>query len=113
MKDESIIYRLAIPGVDPKDVDLSIVGNQVTVKGKRGAPTQVNDENWYVRKVRYGQFERTFTLPEGMEADKVNATFNNGLLEISAPLSKAQLPRKVEIKQIGSGERKPQLKASA
>jgi HSP20 family protein len=112
-KDGSIVYRLAIPGVDPKDVDLSIVGNQVTVKGQRSAPTEVNDENWYVRKFCYGQFEWTFTLPEGMEADKVNATFSNGGLELSAPLSKAHLPRKIEIKQIGSGEKKPQLKASA
>ena len=112
-KDGSIVYRLAIPGVDPKDVDLSIVGNQVTVKGQRSAPTEVNNENWYVRKFRYGQFEWTFTLPEGMEADKVNATFSNGVLEISAPVSKVHLPRKIEIKQIGSGEKKPQLKASA
>ena len=97
----------------PQKVDLSIVGNQVTVKGERTSPTEVGDENWHFREFRYGQFERTFTLPEGVETEKVNATFNNGLLEISAPVSKAHLPRRVEIKQIGSSESKPQLKASA
>ncbi len=112
-KDGNLVYRMAIPGVDPQKVDLSIVGNQVTVKGERNAPVKVDDENWYLRQFRYGQFERTFTLPVGVETEKVNASFNNGVLEISAPVSKAHLPRKVEIKQIGSSETKPQLKASA
>ena len=112
-KDGNLVYRLAIPGVDPQKVDLSIVGNQVTVKGERTAPTEVDDENWHFREFRYGQFERTLTLPEGVETEKVNATFNNGVLEISAPVSKAHLPRRVEIKQLGSSESKPKLKAFA
>jgi HSP20 family protein len=112
-KDGNLVYRLAIPGVDPQKVDLSIVGNQVTVKGERTAPTEVDDENWHFREFRYGQFERTLTLPEGVGTEKVNATFNNGVLEISAPVSKAHLPRRVEIKQLASSESKPKLKASA
>jgi len=109
----NLIYRLAIPGVDPQKVDLSIVGNQVTVKGERTAPKEVDDENWHYREFRYGQFERTFTLPEGVEVEGVKATFDNGVLEISAPVSKAHLPRKVEIRQLGSSQSKAQLKASA
>lgn len=112
-KEGKLVYRMAIPGVDPQKVDLSIVGDQVTVRGERTAPTEVEEENWHFREFRYGQFERTFTLPQGIETEKVAATFNNGVLEISAPVSKAHLPRRVEIKQIGSGESKPQLKASA
>jgi HSP20 family protein len=112
-KDGKIVYRMAIPGVDPKNVHLSIVGNQVTIKGERSGPAEVRDEDWYVREFRYGQFERTFILPEGVEADKVNATFTNGVLEISAPVAKAHLPRKIEIKQLSTGEQKQQLKASA
>lgn len=112
-KDGKIVYRLAIPGIDPKDVDLSIVGNQVTVKGERSSPAEVKDEDWYVQEFRYGQFERTFTLPEGVEADKVSASFSNGVLEISVPVAKARLPRKIEIKQLSTSEQKPQLKASA
>jgi len=111
-KDGSIVYRMAIPGVDPQKVDLSVVGNQLTVKGERSAPAEIKDENWYVREFRYGQFERTFSLPEGVETDKINATFNNGVLEISVPADHV-LPRKIEVKQLGTGEQKPQLKATA
>ena len=111
-KDGNIVYRMAIPGIDPQKVDLSLVGNQLTVKGERSAPAEVKDENWYVREFRYGQFERTFNLPEGVETDKINATFNNGILEISVPAANV-LPRKIEVKQLGTGEQKPQLKATA
>ena len=112
-KDGKIVYRLAVPGIDPKNVDLSIVGNRVTVKGERRSPAEVKDGEWYVRGFRYGQFERTFTLPEGVEIDKLNATFTNGVLEISAPVAKAHLSRKIEIKQLDASDQKPQLKASA
>jgi HSP20 family protein len=112
-KDASVVYRLAIPGVDPNDVELSIVGGEIIVKGERKSPTEVKDENWLVRNFRYGRFERTFRVPEGVDLDKVNATFHNGLLEITVPASRAALPRKIEIKQIESGGEKVKLKASA
>jgi HSP20 family protein len=101
-----VVYRMSIPGIDPKDVDLSIVGNQVTVKGERCAPKEAKEGNWYLREVRYGRFERTFTLPGGAELDKINASFSNGVLEISVPAAKAELPRKIEIKQIEVGAEK-------
>ena len=112
-KDTNVVYRLAIPGVDPKDVELSIVGGEIVVKGERKSPVEVKDENWLLRTFRYGRFERTFRLPEGVDLDKVNATFHNGVLEITVPASIAALPRKIEIKQIEIGEGKSQLKASA
>jgi HSP20 family protein len=111
-KDGNLIYRLAIPGVDPKNVDLSIVGRQVVVKGERAAPAELKDDNWLVQEFRYGQFERSFNLPEGVDIDKVSATFNNGVLEITVPAGKAQLPRRIEIKQLGTGDSKVSLKSS-
>lgn len=112
-KDGNLVYRFAIPGVDPQNVDLSVVGGQLVVKGERSAPAQLKDENWFVQEFRYGRFERAFALPEGVDVDKVNATFHNGVLEITIPAGKAQLPRRIEIKQIGTGDPKHQLKASA
>jgi HSP20 family protein len=110
-KDGNVVYRLAIPGVDPKNVDLSIAGGQVTVKGERSAPSELKDENWLIQEFRYGKFQRSFNLPEGADVDKVNATFSNGILEIAVPAGRSHLPRRIEIKQIGTGE-KGQLKTS-
>ena len=112
-KEGSKVFRLAIPGVDPKDVELSIAGRKIIVKGERKSPIEVEDENWLVRNFRYGRFERTFRLPEGVDLEKVNATFHNGLLEIIVPASIAAMPRKIEIRQIESGEEQARLKASA
>jgi HSP20 family protein len=109
-REGNIVYQMSIPGIDPKDVDLSVVGNQVTVKGERFVPKETKEEDWSLREFRYGKFERTFLLPEGAEVDKINASFNHGILEISVPAAKAALPRKIEIKQIGSGDEK-KLKA--
>jgi HSP20 family protein len=112
-KDGNFVYRLAIPGVDPKNVDLSIAGGQLVVKGERAVPSELKDEDWFVQEFRYGQFERIFNLPDGVDIDQVTATFHNGILEITVPAGKAQLPRKIEIKQIRDSERRGQLKASA
>jgi HSP20 family protein len=113
IKDGNIVYRMAIPGIDPKNVDLSIVGNQLTVKGERTTPGNVKDDDWYIRGFRYGHFERTFTLPEGVEREKVSANFANGMLEISVPLAKAQRPRKITIKQLTGEEEQAKLEAKA
>ena len=112
-KEGTVIYRMAIPGIDPKNVDLSIVGNQLTVKGERKSPGDVKDDDWSLRGFRYGQFERTFTVPDGVEQDKVSAEFANGMLEISLPLAKAKLPRKIAIGQLSGGEEQAKLKAKA
>jgi HSP20 family protein len=103
MKDNQVIYRLSIPGVDPRDVDLSITGNQVNIKAERKAPN-VLKEGWISSSFYYGTFEHSFTLPEGLETDKINATFTNGLLEISIPAAKAILPRKIEVKQLSAAD---------
>jgi HSP20 family protein len=110
--DGKIVYRMAIPGVDPKDVDLSLTGRQVTIRGERKAPADVNDDKWYVRGFHYGQFEHSFTLPEAVEVDQLNATFNHGMLEITVPVSKAHLPRRIQIKELSSSEERPQLKSA-
>jgi HSP20 family protein len=52
------------------------------------------------REINYGTFQRTLTLPEGVDAEKISAEFNNGLLEITAPIAAAALPRRVEIKSL-------------
>jgi HSP20 family protein len=112
VKDNQLVYRLAIPGVDPKHVDLSILGNQVTVKAERKAPSEVKEDDWQYQSFYYGSFEQSFALPDGAEAERISAIFNNGVLEISVPVAKAYLGRKIELKQIGSGEQKAQLKAA-
>ena len=83
------------------------------MRGERATPSELKDKNWYLRQFRYGQFEKAFSLPEHVDVDKVNATFSNGILEITIPAVKAQLPKKIEIKQQDPVEQPAPLKATA
>jgi len=90
--------RMALPGIDPNKVDLNIQGNMLTISAERKASREAKDVDYLHREFSYGTFRRTLTLPEGVETEKINAEYNNGLLEITAPMAAAALPRRVEIK---------------
>lgn len=93
-----------LPGIDPHDVELMVKDNQLTLKGERKAAQEQPNGNRLQREVRYGVFARTFTLPEGVKAEEVQARYHNGVLEITVPLPAAKLPRKVPV-QIEGEER--------
>ncbi len=92
--------RIALPGVDPNKVDLKLQGNMLTVSAQSKSSREAKDVDYLYREISYGTFKRTATLPEGVDAEKLNADFNNGVLEIIAPIAAAALPRHVEIKQL-------------
>jgi HSP20 family protein len=100
-KDEKKYHlSIALAGVDPKDIQLHVQGNNLTVSGEQKASEEKKDVNYQHQEFSYGRFERTITLPEGVDTEKLTAEFKNGVLEITAPLSANALPRKIEIKTL-------------
>jgi hypothetical protein len=75
-------------------------GNVVTVKGERKVTTKSKEVNPIHEEIVYGGFERTFELPETVQAEKLTAEYHNGVLEITAPVTEAAFPRKIEIKTL-------------
>ncbi len=92
--------RISLPGVDPKKVDLKVQGNVLTVSAESKASREAKDVDYLYREISYGTFKRILTLPEGVDGEKIEADFNNGVLEITAPIAAAALPRHVEIKRL-------------
>ena len=90
--------NLALPGVDPQDVKLNVQGNLLSVSAERKESRETKDVNYLRRELSYGSLERTIALPEGTDASKITAEYNNGVLEITAPIAAAALPRRIEIK---------------
>lgn len=90
--------RMALPGVDQNKVDLNVQGNTLSITAERKASREAKDIDYLYRELSYGTFQRTVTLPEGVETEKLNAEYNNGLLEITMPIAAASLPRRIEIK---------------
>jgi len=98
IEDGTYVIQLALPGVDPKDVAVSLMDNVLTVKGERKAGPDTTDQNYFVREVEYGGFERSFALPEGVDGAKVEAKYANGMLEVRVPAPRAAMPRMIEVK---------------
>jgi HSP20 family protein len=92
------VCRVTLPGVEPKDLQVHAQGNLLTIHGERKFTRNVKEVELMEQEVAYGVFDRTITLPEGVIVDKLTAEYVNGVLEITAPITVAALPRKIEIK---------------
>jgi HSP20 family protein len=101
-KDNYLVYRVALPGIDQKDIDLSVENNVLRIKAERKQPTEVKEQDWYAKGFRYGHFEQSWTLPKEVNPDEVSGEFKNGVLEIRIPRAKAAISRKIELKQLES-----------
>jgi HSP20 family protein len=95
------VAHVALPGVDPKDVEISVQGNMLTISGERNVSNERREGDTIYNELIYGEFERTLSLPEGVDTQKITADYRNGVLEISAPLSASALPRRIEVKSGG------------
>ena len=92
------VIQLALPGVDPKDVAVSLMDNVLTVKGERRPDPDTTDKDYFVREVAYGGFQRSFALPEGVDAAQVEAKYANGMPQVRVPSPQAAIPRMIEVK---------------
>jgi HSP20 family protein len=98
--------RVALPGVDPKEVQLKVEGNRLSITGEHKSSEEKKEKDYHLREFSYGRFERSVILPEGVDTGKLAAEYKDGVLEISAPVTEAALPRKIEIKAL------PKVKAA-
>jgi HSP20 family protein len=92
-----LCIRADLPGVEPKEVELTVKDNQLTLKGERKAAQEQQNGNRLSQEVHYGSFARTFTLPEGVVAEELQARYHNGVLEITVPLPSAKLAKKIPV----------------
>jgi HSP20 family protein len=93
-KDGNLHVRLDLPGVDPADLEVSLLGDTLTVRGERRAE-QGTSGNY--REVQYGRFERSLRVPEGIDPDKVSARYSHGVLEVILPLPESVRAKRVPI----------------
>ena len=95
-KDEYLV-TLELPGVDSKQVEISAVGNELSIRGEIQEEEQKDERAYHARERRFGSFVRALQLPSNVDADKVRADFKNGLLKITLPKSEDAKPRLIKV----------------
>jgi HSP20 family protein len=90
--------RVALPGVDPKDVEVNVQGNTLSISGEQKRSHESKGVTYQHREFAYGRFERTIELPDGVDRERISADYNNGVLELVAPIAAAAMPRRIEVK---------------
>lgn len=95
---KEIVVKAELPGMDPKDIDLSIRGNILTVAGERKQEKEEKGENFHRVERTYGSFSRSVRLPAEVDPGKVDATYKDGVLKITLRKTKEAAAKKIEVK---------------
>lgn len=95
---ETIVVTAEMPGLEAKDVEISVAGDQLTIRGERRAEKEEKGKTWYRRELASGRFTRTFTLPISIDPEHIDATAKAGLLTITMPKRAEARAKKIEVK---------------
>jgi HSP20 family protein len=98
VKENNIMAEVDLPGIDPKNVEISIEGNYLKVKGTRDEVNEINENDFYRKEIIKGSFERYIPLPtDQIDNDNVKAVYKKGVLQVTVP-KKEEEKKKIEIK---------------
>ena len=95
---DTLLVKAELPGVDAKDVSVTLSGDMLTVKGEKKQEKEKKDEHYYCSESFSGSFQRTIRLPVNIKADKIDATFKKGILQIALPKTEEAKKKEIEIK---------------
>lgn len=96
--EKEIVVNAEVPGMDGKDIDISLNGRVLTIKGERKQEKEEKEKNYHFLECRYGTFSRSFELPADVDSKNIKASYKDGVLKISLPKTKTQSAKKIEVK---------------
>jgi HSP20 family protein len=95
--DDAYLIRASTPGMKPEDLDISVQNNTLIIRGEMRQQEEREGERWHLQERRYGQFQRTITLPNNVNADQVGAQYEDGVLTLTLPKSEEAKPRRISV----------------
>ena len=95
---ETVVVTAEIPGLEPKEIEISVVGDTLTIRGEKRMEKEEKGKTWYRREIVGGKFTRSFTLPTSVDAEHVDATSKAGVLTITLPKRAEARAKKIEVK---------------
>jgi HSP20 family protein len=111
-RDHRLTVRVELPGLKKEEIGVTFTGEALTIEGERKLENEEKKNEWYRTERAYGKFVRTVALPEGVNANDIKATFEEGVLEITVPLPEAAAAPVSKKVEIGGAEEKKTVKAA-
>lgn len=96
--EDELVVKAALPGLKPDEVQISITGDVLTLRGEFKQEEQKQEATWHIREQRRGAFERSVMLPSVVQTDKAKADFENGILTVTLPKAESVKPKTISIK---------------
>jgi len=93
-----IVVKTEVPGLDPKEIDISLTDGILTIKGEKKQEKEEKEENYHLIERSFGTFSRSIRLPREVQSDKINATYKNGVLKVTLPKSEEAKKKEIKIK---------------
>jgi HSP20 family protein len=94
---DSVIVKMSAPGVKPEDIDISVVGETLTIRGETKSEEHFEEASYIRKERRFGSFQRTLSLPTGVTSDKARAEFENGVLTLTLPKAEEARPKSIKV----------------
>jgi HSP20 family protein len=96
--DKVVIVRAEVPGVDPKELEITVTGDRLTLAGEKKETTERKDKDFYHSETRYGSFTRSVQLPSDVDTENVTAEHSNGVVTIKLKKTAAAASKKIQVK---------------
>jgi len=96
-KEDKFVVKAELPGMKEEDVDVSVVGDTLTIKGEKKSESEVKEEDYYCCERSYGSFFRSIALPSNVDTKKIEASYEDGVLEVSLPKAPEVKPKKISV----------------
>lgn len=95
---DQIVVKAEVPGMDAKDINISVTGDVLTIKGEKKSEREEKEENYHLVERSYGSFSRSLAMPAAVDMDKIEAKYDKGILTITCPKKEEVKPKAIEIK---------------
>jgi len=96
-KADRFVVKAELPGMKEDDIDVSVVGDTLSIRGEKKTETEIKDEDYYRCERSYGSFYRSIPIPSNVDANKIEASFEDGVLEVALPKSAKVKPKKIAV----------------
>ena len=95
---DAVVLKAELAGMDPDDIEIEVEDNVLTITGERKFEERVDDARYYRVERRFGSFQRSLALPQGVKPEEIQAAYEDGILEVRVPKAAAEQPRRIEVR---------------